>query len=263
MIILQLQEWKEYSILLVMVSNESNKKKDIPRKGPLSSFRSKIFIGILLTTPILVTIWIFNFLLKATTSWFPKRLIPYLGEIYNGYLVQFIVLLMVIFFFYILGSMAHHFFGKQLLRLTDKIFSNIPFVRNIYIFLRQVCEWVARSRNTMFKSAVLIEYPRKGCYAIGFVTAKTQTSIQSKIEEHEGKENPCASIFIPTTPNPTTGMYLILPEKDLIHLDIDVTEAINLIISAGVILSKPEEENKDSLLQMIDALVDHEKKNAD
>lgn len=230
------------------------------KKSLFASFRNKVFIGVLLTTPIFLTVWVFNFILKATTSWFPKRIVPVLGDLYNGYLVQFIVLLSVILFFYLLGAFAHYFLGKQLLRLTDRILSAIPLVKNIYIFLRQICEWVARSRNTMFQSVVLAEYPRKGCYAIAFVTAKAPALIATKVRDAEGIPIPCSSIFIPTTPNPTTGMFLILPESELIHLDMSVSDAINLIISAGVILSKPANEDQDSLLKMIDDLVENGKK---
>ncbi|MEI7900696.1 MAG: DUF502 domain-containing protein [bacterium] len=222
----------------------------------LARIRNKIFIGVMLATPVMATIWIFNFLLKLTTSWFPKTLFPRLDDLFHGYLLQVLVLLAVLVIFYLLGLLAHHFLGKRLYNLADRIFSGIPFIKNIYIFVRQVCEWVAKSRNTMFEAVVLVEYPRKGSYAIGLITAQTLSAITAKILDENGQPTECVNVFIATTPNPTTGMFLIFPRKDVIKLDMDVSEAMNLIISAGAILpQKTPESSRNSMLEMIDNLI--------
>lgn len=222
----------------------------------LAKIRTKIFIGIMLATPVMATIWIFNFLLRLTTSWFPAHLFPRLDDLFHGYLLQVLVLLAVLVIFYLLGLFAHNFLGKRLYNLADRVFSGIPFIKSIYIFVRQVCEWVAKSRNTTFAAVVLIEYPRRGSYAIGLVTAQTLPVISSKILDENGQPTECVNVFVATTPNPTTGMFLIFPKKDVIKLDMDVSEAMNLIISAGAILpQRTPESSRNSMLEMIDNLI--------
>ncbi len=225
----------------------------------LARIRNKIFIGIMLATPVMATIWIFNFLLRLTTSWFPKHLFPQLDDLFHGYLLQVLVLLALLVIFYLLGLSAHHFLGKRLYHLADRLFSGIPFIKSIYIFVRQVCEWVAKSRNTTFAAVVLVEYPRRGCYAIGLVTAQTLPAISAKIPDENGQPTECVNVFVATTPNPTTGFFVILPKKDVVELDMDVSEAMNLIISAGAILpQKTPESSRNSMLEMIDNLINRQ-----
>lgn len=231
----------------------------VPRKSTnaiLAGIRNKIFIGIVLATPVMATIWIFNFLLQLTTSWFPKKFLPELNNMFHGYLLQILVLLAVLVIFYLLGLLAHHFLGKRLYDLADRIFSAIPFIKSIYIFVRQVCEWVAKSRNTTFESVVLVEYPRRGIYTVGLVTSQTLPSITSKILDASGQPTECVNVFISTTPSPSNGMFIIFPKREVIKLDMDVSEALNLVLSAGAILpQKSAEASKNSVLEMIDNLI--------
>lgn len=233
---------------------DTKKKSDASLK--LASIRNKIFIGIMLATPVMATIWIFNFILRLTTSWFPKKLIPHIDELLNGYLLQILVLVFVLVIFYLLGALAHHFLGKRLYKLADRIFSGIPIIKNIYTFVRQVCEWVARSRNTMFNAVVLVEYPRKGSYVIGLVTSSTSTVVTSKIPDADGNPTECVNVFIATTPNPTSGFFIICPKSETVPLDMDISDAINMIISAGAILpQKAANHSNGSMLDMIDSLI--------
>ena len=237
--------------------------KTKPNTGPkpagpsnLSKVRTKIFIGVILATPVMATIWIFNFILHLTTSWFPKTLFPQLNSLLSGYLLQMLVLLAVLVIFYLLGLSAHHFLGKRLYHFADRVFSTIPLIKSIYIFIRQVCEWVAKSRNTTFESVVLIEYPRRGVYTIGLVTSPTMSVITSKILDENGLPTECVNVFVSTTPSPSNGMFLIFPKKDVIKLDMPVAEAMNLVLSAGAILpQKTCESDKSSMLEMIDNLI--------
>ena len=222
----------------------------------LSRIRTKIFIGIMLAMPIMATIWIFNFVLNLTTAWFPTRLFPQLNDILNGYVLQMLVLLGTLLIFYLLGLLAHHFLGKRLYKLADRIFSGIPLVKSIYIFVRQVCEWLAKSRNTSFESVVLVEYPRKGIYTVGLVTSQTASAITSKILDENGQPTACVNVFVSTTPSPSNGMFIIFPKKEVIKLDMDVAEAMNLVLSAGAIPSpKTTTANKNSMIEMIDNLI--------
>ncbi|MDD4103256.1 MAG: DUF502 domain-containing protein [Kiritimatiellae bacterium] len=232
----------------------------VAKTGKLSRLtraRNKIFIGLMLATPVMATLWIFNFLLRLTTSWFPRHLLPNaVDDLLGGYLIQLIVLIFLLLIFYVLGELAHNFLGKRLYNLADRIFSGIPIIKNIYTFVRQLCEWVAKSRNTMFNAVVLVEYPRKNCYVIGMVTAKAHPAIAGKIKAEDGTPLECVSIFVATTPNPTSGFFIIVPKRDTIPLDMDISEAINLIISAGAILpEKTATGNGNSMLQIIDSLI--------
>ncbi len=212
-----------------------------PRKSPkiglFASIRNKILLGILLILPFIATVWIFKFLLSITTSWFPKeKLAPYLGHWGNDFLIQLLVLITILFIFFLLGTFASTWLGGKLKGLLDWIFKKIPFIQPIYSFAKQVCDWVANTQsNTMGESVVLIEYPRKGLYAIGFVTSRTQPSLVSTITGDPEAREGFANVFIPTTPNPTSGVYLMVPDSEMIPLDLDVTEAVNLIMSAGAV----------------------------
>lgn len=225
--------------------------KEIPtqkKHSVFTSIRNKILVGVLLATPIMATIWIFKFLLRLSTSWFPVDLIKKYEFPFKDYLLQFIVLICVLLVFYFLGFLVQNFFGKKIYQLTDKILSRIPLIKNIYIFVRQLCEWVAKSHSTIFESVVLVEYPRKGIYALGLITSATQPVIATHIKDESGEPCECANVFVSTTPNPTSGVYIIVPRKDLIPLDMDVNAAVNQIISAGAIIPEIEGDGKQSSL---------------
>ncbi|MFA7173387.1 MAG: DUF502 domain-containing protein [Kiritimatiellia bacterium] len=214
----------------------------------LNNIRNRILVGILLATPIVATIWIFKFLLGLSTAWIPVKSLTKMGIPFSDFVLQGIVLLCVCFVFYILGFLVQNFFGKKIYKLTDAIFSKIPFIKNIYVFVRQLCEWVAKSHSTMFESVVLVEYPRKGLYALGLATAKAPHLISSKITDENGEPLDCTSVFIATTPNPTSGVYIIVPTKDLIKINMDVSTAINQIVSAGAILPDNGDRGAESPL---------------
>lgn len=235
------------------------KDKSKHKKHPVfTSIRNKILVGVLLATPIMATVWIFKFLLNLSTSWFPTSFIDKYDFPLKGYLLQFIVLICVLLVFYILGFLVQNFFGKKIYQTTDTILSRIPLIKNIYIFVRQLCEWVAKSHDTIFESVVLVEYPRKGLYSIGLVTSLAQKIITSKIKDASGEPCECVNVFISTTPNPTSGVYIIVPKKDVMPLDMDVQVAVNQIISAGAIL--PEEKENGKRSPLMDIISKYQKK---
>jgi uncharacterized membrane protein len=222
------------------------------KKSGFLRIRNRILVGILLATPIVATVWIFKFLLNVTTAWFPERLIEKIDIPFKDYLLPLIVLFCIFIVFYILGFLVQNFFGKKIYQLTDSALSRIPIIRNIYIFVRQLCEWVAKSHSTIFNKVVLVEYPRKGVYVIGLVTSETQRIISSKICDENGAPIECVNVFIATTPNPTSGVYIIVPKKDIVQLDMDVNTAANQIVSAGAILPEQENEAKrNPLMELI------------
>lgn len=229
----------------------------LPRRRQLASVRNKVFLGLLLVTPIMATLWIFNLLLRSATGIFPKKLLPpEWAEKLGPFLEQIVVLVIMLLILYLLGVLAHNFLGKRLYHLADRVFSGIPIIKNIYTFVRQLLEWFAKSRNTMFDAVVLVEYPRRGCYVIGLMTAATNPAIAERIVAADGSQQECVNVFIATTPNPTSGFLIIVPKKDVIPLDMDIADAINIIISGGAILpDKTSTGGAKTMLQIIDSLI--------
>lgn len=135
--------------------------------------------------------------------------------------------LLLIFF---IGLFARNFIGKKLIDWADKLIKKIPVVKAIYVAIKQIVDTLYLNKNGSFKKVVLVEYPRKGVYTIGFLTSKAPEAINQLTSEK------CVSIFVPTTPNPTSGMYIIVPEKDIRYLEIDVEDAIKLVVSGGLVL---------------------------
>ncbi len=132
-----------------------------------------------------------------------------------------------------IGLVTKSYLGKKLVSLGEKIVRRIPLVRGIYNALKQVVDAVFSDKGQSFKKAVLIEYPRKGLYSIAFVTGVSRGEIQLKTLQK------CVNVFVPTTPNPTSGFFIMVPESDIVNLEMTVEEAFTLIISGGIV--SPEE----------------------
>jgi uncharacterized membrane protein len=205
------------------------------KRGILANIRNRIFAGILFTAPILATVWTFNFLLNLTTAWFPRQYFEHLSTFLNGYPMKLMILMLVITMFYLIGVMTFYF-GKRLRILIDNFFDTIPIVNRIYNFIKSFTNWIENRQDSIFNSVVLIRYPHPNAYAIALVTAETPTIISDKILDETGQPLECVNVFIATTPNPTSGFFLIYPKRDITRLDVDVSTAMNLIISAGAVL---------------------------
>ncbi|NVM03460.1 MAG: DUF502 domain-containing protein [Candidatus Helarchaeota archaeon] len=139
----------------------------------------------------------------------------------------FVAILILILF---VGMLARNYFGRKLIELGEWILKSIPFVNKVYNATQQISRAFISEKREVFKKAVLIEYPRKGIYSIGFLTRDTGGEVKEKIEEDT------VSIFLPSTPNPTTGFILFVPKKDLVELDMSIEDSLKLIISFGAVL---------------------------
>ena len=140
---------------------------------------------------------------------------------------------MVVFlvFTILVGWMARGYMGRSLLRFAESVVEGIPVVRSIYNGVKQIAETVFNQSDTSFEKACLIEYPRRGIWAIGFIS----TEAKGEVRDKGGPEDHLVSVFVPTTPNPTSGFLLFFPEKDVIPLDMTVEDAAKLVISAGLV----------------------------
>ena len=137
-----------------------------------------------------------------------------------------IVLLVVIT---LIGALTAGIVGRMVVNLGERILARMPVVRNVYSAVKQILETVLADHSAAFREAVLVEYPRRGIWAIAFITGRTEGEVQNVTEEE------CINIFLPTTPNPTSGYLLFVPKKDLVALSMTVEEAIKMVISGGII----------------------------
>jgi uncharacterized membrane protein len=195
----------------------------------------KIFItGLLVSLPALVSVYILNLTFRAIDA-----LLGDLLRLYAGYTIPGLGFLATIGLIFLVGLLATNVFGHRLVRMAEGLFTKIPFVRPIYAATRQIIDAFSLQSRNVFEAVVMVEYPRKGIYGIGFVTGKTRGEVQEKTATE------MMVVFVPTTPNPTTGFLLLVPREEVVYLSMTVEEALKLIISAGVVT--PEWPRKDSL----------------
>ena len=212
-------------------------KKKVENKPPIKQLalrlRSYFFTGILITAPVVITFWIVvslvNIFDNIVTPLIPIKYNP------NSYLPREIPgmgLIVLISFLIFIGFITANFFGRWLIKKTEIIFQNTPFIKFFYKTIKQILETVLSKKSSAFRKAVLLEYPRKGIWVIGFTTGEVKGDINQKIKKK------MINVFVPTTPNPTSGFLLFVPENELKYLNVSVDEAIKTVVSAGIIPTK-------------------------
>ena len=203
------------------------------RIGLFARFRRYFLAGILVTSPILITAYvtwlIVTFVDTQVAGMLPKSLdfttklphqIPGIGLIISIITITFI------------GAITPGFIGRTLLKAGERILNKMPVVRSIYGAIKQIMETVMSTNSESFREVVLVEYPRKGIWVIGFVTGETKGEVQTLNKEK------LINVFIPTTPNPTSGFLLFLPKKDLVYMAMKVEDAVKMVISGGIVTPK-------------------------
>lgn len=209
-----------------------------PRRTLLQRLRGNFFAGIVLVGPVALTVylaWTAITLIDANiVPWVPAVYNPgtYLGSDIPGFGV-----IVFLIFTTIVGWLTKNFFGRQIVRLGESWVSRMPVIRSIYNALKQIAETILSQSQSSFKKACLIEYPRKGLWAIGFVSTDTRGEIPIRVGAGD-----LVSIFLPTTPNPTSGFLLFAPRVDVVYLDMTVEEAAKLVISAGLVVPPSKAE---------------------
>ena len=194
------------------------KKKSLALK-----LRNYFFTGIIVLIPIGFTLYLSKFLINLSTKLVPSGLNP---NTYLPYSIPGIEIVLTIFFITIVGGLSLSFLGKKILEIFNNLLKRIPILRTIYSAVGQLTESFTQSEGTK-KSVVVLEYPRKGIWVVGFATKENQGIIKNKVKED------LVNVFVPTTPNPTSGFLLMLPKKDLIYLDVSFEQASKFIVSAG------------------------------
>lgn len=230
-------------------------KSVVARLG--ARLRNYLLTGILVTAPIAITFYIawlaIDFVDSRVTPLIPARYNP---ETYLPFGIPGLGLILVIIALMLIGWLTAGLVGRFFLRTGERVLARMPVIRNIYGALKQVFETILSRKSTAFRQVVLVEYPRRGIWVLGFLTGRTEGEVQ-----HLTAEN-VLNVFLPTTPNPTSGFLLFVPKEDVLVLDMSVEEGIKMVVSGGIVTPpdrRPPEAQKIPRLsaktsQEVDAL---------
>lgn len=220
------------------------------RPGLIGGLRSSFLTGLVVIMPVGFTIWLFwtfigwvdSFVLPFVPDFYqPDNLVRWVigDEMYNRWIgedvrinIRGVGVVIFLLFTVLVGWIAKGLIGRSLISYAENLVLRMPVVRSIYSGVKQIAETVFAQSDRSFEEACLIEYPRKGIWAIGFVSTSAKGEINKRAG---GEDDQLLSVFVPTTPNPTSGFLLFFPEKDVIKLDMSVEDAAKLVISAGLV----------------------------
>jgi uncharacterized membrane protein len=213
-----------------------------PRRSVFAALRASFLTGLVVIAPVGLTIW----LIWSVVGWVDGFVLPLVPDRYHlDHLLQdwlgldpsvqinirgIGVVIFLVFTIFV-GWLAKGYLGRSLISFAESLVERTPVVRTIYSGIKQISETVFAQSDRSFEKACLIEYPRKGIWAIGFIS----TTTKDELAERGNNGNPMLSIFVPTTPNPTSGFLLFFPSDDVIELDMSVEDAAKLVISAGLV----------------------------
>ena len=197
--------------------------KNKKRKSLTLILRNYFITGVVVLIPIGFTLYLTKFLISLSSNIIPENINP---NNYLPYAIPGVEILISILFITIVGGLSFSFIGKRILKLIDDLFKRIPFLRTIYSAILQMTESFSNKDNDK-KSVVLVEYPRKGVWAVGFATKENKGEMADKTNQK------LINVFVPTTPNPTSGFLLMFPIDDVIYLNMTFEEASKFIVSAG------------------------------
>ncbi|MDR2200835.1 MAG: DUF502 domain-containing protein [Puniceicoccales bacterium] len=190
--------------------------------------------GLFILLPLGITVIIVSLLLDYVGAPASKLLLDCFGltipdKFWMGTVVNLFSTVFIVGIITLLGFLSKYFLGRTIIHWTERLIDGVPFVRGVYKTVKQIVETFSRNREAVFQTTVLIEYPRKGLYAIGFLTSESEGEVQEKTAES------VVNVFLPTTPNPTSGFLLLVPRNDIIFLDMTVADGMKMIISGGVV----------------------------
>ena len=193
------------------------------KKSLFAKIRNNFIAGVVVLIPLGITLYLTLFIIKFSGNIIPKEINP------NNYLpfdIPGVEILIALLFITLIGWLSLSFIGKKFFEIFNNILKKIPILRTIYSAIGQMTESFTKTNNKQ-KSVVLLEYPRNGVWAVGFATQENEGVIRDKINQD------LVNVFLPTTPNPTSGFLLMVPKKDLIYLDVSFEQASKFIVSAG------------------------------
>lgn len=202
------------------------------RPGLFSRLRASFLTGIVVIAPVWLTIW----LIWSVVGWIDSAVLPlvphrFQPQEYVGINLHGVGVIIFLIFTILVGWVAKGILGRSFISFTESLVDRMPVVRSVYSGIKQISETVFAQTDRSFEKACLIQYPRRGIWAIGFVSTTAKGEVAGKAET--GGE--LLGIFVPTTPNPTSGFLLFFPAEDVIMLDMSIEEAAKLVISAGLV----------------------------
>ena len=216
----------------------------------IKKFKAYFYTGLIALLPIVLTVYIFNWIVGIMMSLLGNSFVTIIiknillvfveeGDMdyYFQLLVYFISLVTMIIGTCLVGFTLKIVFFAKIIKKAKELFIKIPLIKQVYTTISQIIEVAVSDREKSYQKVVMVEYPRKGIYSIGFLTSEDNFLIGSAI----GREEKVYNVFIPTSPNPTSGMFIVVPESEVKILDIKIDDAIKLIISGGVILPEKKE----------------------
>ena len=223
----------------------------------IARLRTSFLTGIVVIAPVALTIW----LIWSVIGWFDGFVLPFVPDAYRpenilntifGYDLKLNIrgvgVVVFLVFATLVGWLAKGLIGRSFIKYAENLVNRMPVVRSFYSGIKQIAETVFAQQERSFEKACMIEYPRKGIWAIGFVS----TTAKGEIAARNSKKGPMVSVFVPTTPNPTSGFLLFFPKADVIELDMSIEDAAKLVISAGLVYpptknSTPQSADIESL----------------
>ena len=216
-----------------------------PRRGSVAArLRTNFLTGLVIAAPISITVYITWWFVDLFDNWI-KPLVPaqYNPDTYLPFSLPGVGLLFALMGLMVLGALTANLFGRTIVAFGEQMLDRMPIVRNVYKALKQIFETVLSQSNSSFRQVGLIQYPRPGLYALVFISTDTT----GEVLERAGNGGEMVSVFLPTTPNPTSGFLLFVPAEDVMLLEMNVEEAAKLVISAGLVTPKRAEAGDDAV----------------
>ena len=220
----------------------------------LARLRTSFLTGIVVIAPVALTLW----LIWTVIGWFDGFVLPFVPDAYRpeeilntifGYDLKLNIrgvgVVVFLVFATLVGWLAKGLIGRSFIKYAENLVNRMPVVRSFYSGIKQIAETVFAQQERSFEKACMIEYPRKGIWAIGFIS----TTAKGEIAERNSSEGPMVSVFVPTTPNPTSGFLLFFPKADIVELDMSIEDAAKLVISAGLVYPPTKKTSSKSTIE--------------
>jgi len=221
----------------------------------LRNLRNAFVSGLLLLAPVGVTVFVINFLIQRIGV--PTRQLFFFfippnqfSNIYVEYALYTAAVVVVAVFITLLGWLSKRLIGRAFVNLFERIVDNVPVVRNLYNTVKQIRDTFVQQQKAVFQKSVLLEYPRKGIWVLGFLTGEGKGEIQHRTDSD------LLNVFVPTTPNPTSGFLLMLPREEVHELDMSIADAMKLIISGGAVVPPWQPDHKPAAGELPSSSID-------
>jgi uncharacterized membrane protein len=223
------------------------------------SIRNNIVVGLILVTPIVVTVLIANWLFGFATNRLLKLIPAKWLQAYPDVVFRVLTLLIVLILLYLIGLLTRNILGKRLYQLGDMLLVRIPFINKIYVSVRQISEALLDQSQSTFKEVVAVEYPRVGVYSVGFITS----SVPKAFEPPKFAGANVVAVFIPTSPNPTSGWFVLVPRSEVHVLPCSVADGMKLVVSGGAVFPGTAPlDDRPTLLDKLETWMAREGKDA-